>query len=76
MFFSMKTAEMLGYASYFEDIIRSSIDIYDVGSEQILHRYVFSNGIDYEWLPSLGLVRREEVRTRFLRLPKQRWDVI
>jgi hypothetical protein len=75
MFFSMKSQELFRYIEYFKALIGNSVDV-EVGSEQILHSFIVETGIEYEWLPALGILRREEVLSRLLRLSQQRWDII
>jgi hypothetical protein len=75
MFFSMRTNVILAYSEYFQRLVASREPI-TIGSEQILFNYVRDNRIDYEWIHSLGLIRRDESIRKFLPGYIQRWDVI
>jgi hypothetical protein len=75
MFFSMKVPVLLDYLNYFRQGLER-FQAKGVGSEQILYSFVTENQIEFEFLMTLGLIRRVKGRTKGSILRRQRWDVI
>jgi hypothetical protein len=75
MFFSMKTSILKKYLEYYRDQKEHALAD-KIGSEQLLYQFINSNGIDFEFLDSLGLLRREERRLLFFPVFRQRWHII
>ncbi|WP_150122963.1 hypothetical protein [Candidatus Planktophila versatilis] len=59
MFFSMKSRTFLDYVEFFKSNREKMIEL-GVGSEQNLFDFMKKNGIGFEWLNELGLLRREK----------------
>lgn len=58
MFFSMKTPMMIKYKEYSQsriDLLLSN----GIGSEQNLYSFIKENGVSYEWLDFLGIIRND-----------------
>ena len=62
MFFSMNTSVMVDYANYAIKYIEEN-PTPSLGSEQLLFSFVNENGIEYEWLKWLGIIRNDWERT-------------
>ena len=59
MFFTMKKEVFDKYVGYTRGFIASLSSSTVTGSEQLLYQFINENNIDYEWLPALGVIRRE-----------------
>jgi hypothetical protein len=58
MFFTMKPKIIMKYAEYFLENRENMINL-GIGSEQNLFNFIHHEGIEYEWVKQLGLIRRE-----------------
>ena len=47
------------YVEYTRGLITSLSSSTVRGSEHLLYQFINENNIDYEWLPALGVIRRE-----------------
>ena len=59
MFFTMKKEVFYKYAEYTRELLPSLSNNKIIGSEQLLFQFINKYNIDYEWLPALGVIRRE-----------------
>lgn len=57
MFFSMKSDIMHKYIDFSQRFL--SVDNREIGSEQILYKFVNEQKISYEWLEFLGMIRND-----------------
>jgi uncharacterized protein (DUF488 family) len=61
------------YTEFVKESLTSLISSKTIGSEQLLFQFINECDIEYEWLPALGLMRRE-VR-RFGIWSKEKWHI-
>ena len=59
MFFTLKKEVFYKYVEYTEGLLTSLITSSVIGSEQLLYQFINKYGINYEWLPALGVIRRD-----------------
>jgi hypothetical protein len=65
MFFSMKPQTFFQYYEYVKSLLSKLAVSNSKGSEQLLYDFINENNIDFEFLPCLGLLRREIRIKRF-----------
>jgi hypothetical protein len=73
MFFTMNREVFFKYTEFVKESLTSLISSKTIGSEQLLFQFINECDIEYEWLPALGLMRRE-VR-RFGIWSKEKWHI-
>jgi hypothetical protein len=57
MFFSMRSDIMNKYIDFSEKFL--NVNNKEIGSEQILYKFVNEHQISYEWLEFLGMIRND-----------------
>jgi hypothetical protein len=73
MFFTMKKEVFYKYAEYTRELLPSLSNNKIIGSEQLLFQFINKYNIDYEWLPALGVIRRETYKKGLF--TSNRWHI-
>lgn len=73
MFFTMKKEVFYKYVEYTGELLTSLSNSTVIGSEQLLFQFINKNVINYEWLPALGVIRRDTYQKGLFTLNK--WHI-
>jgi hypothetical protein len=73
MFFTMKKEVFYKYVKYTGELLTSLSSSTVIGSEQLLFQFINKNDINYEWLPALGVIRRDTYQKGLFTLDK--WHI-
>jgi hypothetical protein len=73
MFFTMKKEVFYKYVKYTGELLTSLSSSTVIGSEQLLFQFINKNDINCEWLPALGVIRRDTYRKGLFTLNK--WHI-